>query len=269
MLGAKVRFKRVGTLCLALHILAGPVEAADPSPARVENLRRTLATDRSYKIRLLAARKLTGLAQGPLHRDARVVKSLTLALEDRRAIVRAMAARGLGAHQATSADEVLKQVARHDPDRAVRAQARRARKRIIAARRRARPSPTFALGTVSMSDARPAPLSGQAALKSRLQDAVRRHLIKQQKPSRTEASVAMRLDLRIDRVASDNAEVVYEVQVLVSELPQLHLRHSSMAVARAQPKRRGSFELEAEVALQATQRALEDALATAQTPRAR
>ncbi len=264
-----VRFNRIAALCLALQVLAGPTEAADPSPARVENLCRTLATDRSYKIRLLAARKLTGLARGPMHRDRHIIKSLTLALEDRRAIVRAMAARGLGAHEATSADEVLKQVARHDPDRAVRAQARRARKRIIAAKRHAKPRPTFALGTVSMSDARPTPFSGQAALKSRLKAAVRQHLIKQHGPSHSEASVALRLDLRIDRVAADNAEVVYEVQVLVSELPQLHLRHSSMAVARAHAKRRGNGELEAEVALQATQRALEDALATAQAPRAR
>lgn len=245
-------------------------QAETPDTARIETLTHRLLTDRSYKIRLLAAQKLSRLCEGPTRADPRVVHALLLGLEDRHAIVRAMSARALGEHGAQAALSPLAQLSRHDPDRAVRQQAREATKALRLAAQA--PPPTrqlgITLGSLALTDSNGGAQRPSAAFHSRLSDAVR-HRLQPYRPSLAAPNPPhLRMDVRIERLRSADKEVRFEVSVVLVELPQAHLRHSAKATARAQTKGSSPAGLEDRVAMEAVQRAVDDALATAVASRA-
>ncbi len=252
---------------MALFTLGPATAWAGNLRARIDNLGLKLQTDRSYKIRLLAARKLGRLSEGSAHANPRAVRALMLGLEDRNPLVRAMSAKGLGGHHAADASAVLKQLARHDPARAVRQQARKAAKRIkapprVALKPQARPL-GITLGTISVRDGPLLDSRRAAALQTRLSRAVRRRILAHRTRSTGRAAPELRIDVRIERQATRRAEVRFEVRVVLLELPTAHLRHAAKAVAHAKPRGNEASGLEERVALEAVNRAVDDVLATA------
>lgn len=254
-------------MIVALLAASPAVSSANSLGARIQNLGQKLRTDRSYKIRLLAARKLAQLSTGAAHANPKVIHALMLGLEDPNPLVRAMSARGLGVHHAYDASAVLKQLARHDPARAVRQQSRRASKTLESRPKIAPPEPQppafgITLGTVSVLDG-PLLARGQAeALRIRLSRVVRDRIRAHQRTA-PPRSPALRIDMRVERQRGKRSEVRFEVRVVLLELPKAHLRHTAKAVAHADPKGRKVSALHERVALEAVHRAMDDVFATA------
>lgn len=231
------------------------VDARPGRPSRTRALAERLKTDRSFKIRVLAAQKLRDLARGPEKRDPVALAALRLGLEDRSPLVRAVCVRALGDHLDHGALPALEQLGRYDPDPTVRAEARRARARIARA-----PRPTslrVALGSLSLLG-HPEP----PALQARLSEAVEDHIGRHRQPIMSREDPRLRMDVQVERTTAPG-ELRYEVRVVLLELPKSHLRHTSRAVARAAHRGPPTSELEARVALEAVSQAVQDALSTA------
>lgn len=250
--------------CLATLVTA-PILAAPPVEARVHELGQRLRSDRSFKIRLLAAKKLGALAEGPARRAPVAIEALRIGLEDRAAIVRGMCTRALVAHEDRGALPALEQLARHDPDRAVRREARRASERL-----RSLPAPALAraplriqLGSVSLVGSNGPAGPTTRALQARLSNAVEDKILPHRPAIFPREAAHLRMDVQVERRPSPGTEVRYEVRVLLLELPKSHLRHTAKAVARAAPRGQASRALEEKVAMEAVAKAVEDVLATA------
>ena len=292
------RLRASTSWAIALATLIGslsvrPAIAGDHEHAQVRDLSATLARDRSFKVRASAARKLGDLAESGLRKDPAIITALRAALADRDHIVRAMAVLALKKHAAGVSD--LERLAESDPSAFVREAATKAVQEINTAQqnrglagnrdrlgdRGARSTPRGAtkerpqrveLGRVELASKtkgteRPKPLSTSGlltAITSTIED-----LIEPRKPAmfpREDPDV--RIDVTVYRVDEPSKRICYEARVTVVQLPGSNLRHASNARATTDSSPRSAKaqrDLEQQVALQATKRAVSDVLALLDT----
>ncbi len=107
---------RLGRLLLVTVLTLGFRTAAAGPTSRVAEICRTLTDDENYKVRVQAALVLGKLS------DAGAVACLSRALADQNKTVRAMSAQALGQIGDATALEVLRTLAKRDPDPFVRSQ---------------------------------------------------------------------------------------------------------------------------------------------------
>jgi hypothetical protein len=272
-----------------------PALAGDHEHAQVRDLSATLARDPSFKVRASAARKLGDLAESGLRKDPAVITALRAALADRDHIVRAMAVLALKKHAAAVPD--LERLAETDPSPFVRESATKAVQEInagqatralagnrdrlgdrgatstkrAATKDNTRPQ-RVELGRVELASKtrgteRPKPMSASGLLTA-ITDTIE-ELIEPRKPAmfpREDPDV--RIDVTVYRVDEPSKRICYEARVTVVQLPGSNLRHASNARAMTDSSPRSAKaqrDLEQQVALQATKRAVSDVLALLDT----
>lgn len=241
--------------------------------SRIQKYGRLVRTDRSFKIRALAARKLSALADQGVRGDPRIIGTLTAGLQDENALVRGMCIKGLTKHRAHGAAGRLTYLARFDPEDAVKNAAADAieilkrHARVRPKRPTHRPSNagpiTVSLGRVVVEDAPDLTGPNKNVLRQTVRDAVE-HQIQPHKPAIFPGQDSdLRLDVTVSRrVAEGTGDIQVEVRVVLVQMPEKHLRHTSRALARTKAKqKRPSSSLETQLALKALSRAVSDALA--------
>lgn len=260
---------------LSLALISAPADAQDPqTQVRIERLARIVAKDSSFKIRALAARRLGGLARSGDTTNTIAIGALTRCTRDDNEVVRGVCVKALGDAKASSALTLLDRIALTDRSRAVRdaasasadrIRANQPRPRLVATKRTRRL--TVALGRVEL-DQDP---SVEATLQDELLRVIRSAIEDRIEPHRPAVmpreSPDLRIDVIVQRVSSDPAarEIRFEARVVIIELPGANLRHASQAIATTRGSRRKGkkrVELEERIALQAVNRAVDEALVT-------
>lgn len=243
---------------------------AAPSAERIRQLEQRLKTDPAFKIRVLAARKLGDIPRLEAPDRASAVEALRGALTDPHPLVRAMAVRSLARIEGEGARSVLAQVARLDDDAMVRSAARDALGQLAATPARDTRPLRVSLGRVAMTPGSGLSPDRAEALTARIHDAVEDRIQSHRPGAASANDPELRMDVQVirrDEVAEGDARAVtFEVKVVLVTLPQAHLRHSARAVAKgsaARVRQAKLARLEEQVALEAVDRAVDDALASA------
>jgi hypothetical protein len=256
-----------------------PHPSLQQSGSQIAELCRLLRFDPSFKVRTSAARKLGELAERGQRANAEVVRALADALADSDHIVRGVSANSLGKHGSDDAVHALQLAAKKDEHPFVRESALRALETVaqrdapqaataVAVHPAVRPADKprrVELGRVEMGRA----TDDAPGLREAISDAID-DLLGPRKPAmfpREDADV--RLDVDVSRLDQASRSISYRVRVVIIELPGSKLRHAANATATASP-RGGSAktrrDLEKKVALEATTRAVNDALALLDAP---
>jgi HEAT repeat protein len=264
---------------LAFLAAAGGVEPAAlavPSlDGRIEKYARLLASDASFKIRAVAAQKLTTLADEDGLGDPRIVAALTHGLTDDSAIVRGVCVKGLAKHHALGAIGRLTYLAKFDPDDSVQMAAEdsiEAIKRMASVRAKPPEHRPRKSGPITVEigrvDVEPSPgLTTQVAdsLRSTVRDAVEDQIEPHKPAIFPREDPDLRMDVTVARSRHGN-DIQVEVRVTLVQLPDANLRHASRALARTKTKS-APTSLDRKLALEAVTRAVSDALAMVYTGR--
>jgi hypothetical protein len=259
---------------LVASLAARSAAAGDAShDARLDELCQLLKSDPSFKVRATAARQL-GTVKGLSQEDERrTLRALKDALKDDADIVRGFAAHAIGQRGGRELIGELTTLAQSDQNEFVRTAASNAIDAIKRAPKRAliaglsgadsgrKKTQKVELGQVRLADSINAGLLLDA-IKDTIEDLIEPH-----RPAmwpREDPDVRMDITIvRIDDSAKAN-RISYEARVTIVQLPGANLRHASNAkatvrmVPRAPNKKR---ELEKDLALKATTRAVSEALA--------
>lgn len=242
--------------------------AADPED-RLQRLARILADDSSFKIRALAAQRLGATLQPGRHANAAAVRALTEGLEDDHAVVRGVCAQALGGHEDRRTLARLERIATDDTVRTVRVAAKksadRIRQRLDAKRAivRGHERVTIELGRVVLE--REGDTEQPEVLARAIRNAIEDRIEPHRPAMMPRESPDIRIDVVVARVTSapGEREIRFEARVVLIELPGSNLRHASLATASMKAtRRRGKkrAELEERLALQAVNRAVDEAL---------
>ena len=261
-------------LVVASSVVLGTPARSEPDdqPTRIRRFAKILESDRSFKLRALAARRLGAFASQGALRDPKILKALVLGLADPNAVVRGVCAQALGAHRDPSTLADLERSAQDDESRLVRRSARLAADRIrplarptnLVVTRHSRPL-SVALGRLEIEEPSGLPPDKSASLLASAKETIEASLAPHQPPPDLAAKPDIRLDVTITRSDTNEAgeDIRFEARVILVELPHRNLRHASQAIARTKStvqnaKRR--TQLEERVALKAVSRAVEEAL---------
>ncbi len=258
-------FFTLGAL-LSLGFAERSAEATDPSD-RAERLARILRDDSSFKIRALAAKRLGALLERDRHPNKTAVRALVDGLADDNEFVRGVCAHALAGHVDRGTKSRLERVATDDSSRAVRVAARKSADRIgkhLELRRsiaREGRRVKIELGRVELARDPSTNADLVHAIRNAIEDRIEPH-----RPAiMPRESANVRIDVIVARVTSEPgaAQIGFEARVVLIELPGANLRHASIATASTKgSRRRGKKreELEQRLALQAVNRAVDEAL---------
>jgi hypothetical protein len=270
--GSTDRIARVLLVSLAIFGSARIAFASSPDHAsRIESFSRLLRNDPAFKIRALAAKKLSGLADEGARSDPRIIDALTACLTDDNAVVRGLCIKGLVKHRSHASVGKLTYLARFDPEDAVK---NAAEDGIAELKRQASLHPrepehrprkagplTLSIGKVEID---PSPgLSTQVAslLKQIVRDSIEDQIEPHKPAIFPREDPDLRLDVAIGCHLTDGQNLQVEVRVTLVEIPGAHLRHASRAMARTKNTKTRSKDLERQLAVKAASRAVSDALA--------
>jgi HEAT repeat protein len=236
-----------------------------PIERQIARLTALLRKDSSSKVRAYAAKQLGAISALGAQGNPEAISALLAALEDREPTVRSVAAGSLGKHKDHESLGRLTRLSA-DRDRLVRDSATRAIQEIRGAPPTSAPHDPrlkkIELGKVSFDVA-----GGRTdhALGGAVEEVVQ-DLLEPHRPLRDNAE--LRLEVVVRRVQASTRgpriDVTFEARVLLLELPRKALRHAARATAKMQLGRVDpgyARELEQELAVAATMRAVTEALA--------
>ena len=257
-------FRRAAAGWIAIALLFG-ASTAHAGEKEIARAIARLATDDSFKVRLMSARTLSRTAAEGHKGSRRVVVALERALSDPHHLVRASAAQALAIHSVESSRPTLERMAFDDPHRFGRRAAARALERLDRYKATRVPRPAAAppmrveLGAVHAPSTLPPDVADRLTA---IASAHAEDLLEPHRPAIFPRERAvLRLDLHVSRQIGGAPR--YEVKALLVALPGAQLRHVSTAVAKADRASRGAkkqAELEAVVLRRAVERAVGDVL---------